>query len=365
MTNLTQVDSVLQKMRQWQPKEDQEKYITIDTIECHTGGEPLRIITQGFPQLEGQTILEKRRDCQQNHDHLRQALMFEPRGHADMYGAIIVEAEYANSHFGAIFIHNEGYSTMCGHAVIALTKFAVESGAVPQTGNVTEVLIDVPCGQIHAKAFALDPLKPNIITEVSFKSVPSFVLTRHQKINVADVGEVEYDIAFGGAFYAYVQAASLGLALTPEDQDRLITYGRKIKKAIMQSTTITHPLEPDLSFLYGVIFISETSANDIHSRNVCVFADGELDRSPTGSGVSGRIALHVAKHDVPLQKSITIESIIGSQFKVQAIESLEYGVGEQRYDAVIAEVTGNAFICGKAQWLINLDDPLQYGFLLR
>ncbi len=362
--------TAIEKFEQWQPNTEQACFLTINTLECHTGGEPLRIITSGFPELKGKTILAKRRYCQQNHDVLRRALMFEPRGHADMYGAIITKAERTDSHFGAIFIHNEGYSTMCGHAVIALAKCAVESGVVKQTGKITEVIIDVPCGQIIAQAFTDNPSKPNIMTKVSFKSVPSFVLAKNQHVEVADIGTVHFDIAFGGAFYAYVNAANLGLTLLPKHQAQLIDYGRKIKKSIIETMTINHPFEADLSFLYGVIFIEEKAiddakSEDIHSRNVCIFADGELDRSPTGSGVSGRIALHVAKNEVPLQQSITIESILGSQFKVEAIEELTYGTAQNSHNAVIAQVTGEAFICGKAQWLINQDDPLKHGFLLR
>ncbi len=360
----------MEKLDQWQPNTDQENYLAINTLEYHTGGEPLRIITHGFPELNGETILAKRRDCQQNHDHLRRTLMLEPRGHADMYGAIITQAERANSHFGAIFIHNEGYSTMCGHAVIALAKCAVESGAVEQTGEITKVIIDVPCGQIHAQAFAEDASKPNIITKVSFNSVPSFVLATSQSITIDGIGKVNFDIAFGGAFYAYVQASSLGLTLAPAHQEKLIDYGRKIKNAIINTMAIEHPFEHDLSFLYGVIFIEEnvgynSATNNIHSRNVCIFADGELDRSPTGSGVCGRIALHLAKGEVALQQSINIESILGSQFNVKAIERINYGAQEQSYKAVIAQVTGEAFVCGKGQWLINQDDPLKHGFLLR
>ncbi|MCW8833794.1 MAG: proline racemase family protein [Colwellia sp.] len=362
---MKKLTSVIEKFDQWQPNSNQEHFLTIQTLECHTGGEPLRIITSGFPELKGETILAMRRDCQQNHDQLRRALMFEPRGHADMYGAIITRAERADSHFGAIFIHNEGYSTMCGHAVIALAKCAVESGVVAQTGSVTEVIIDVPCGQIRAKAFAQDKAKPNIISQVSFDSVPAFVFATKQSIEVKEIGTVHFDIAFGGAFYAYVQASTLGLSLVPKEQEKLIDYGRKIKNAIMNNLPITHPFEADLSFLYGVIFVDSSPRESIHSRNVCIFADGELDRSPTGSGVSGRIALHVAKKEVPLQQSIIIDSILGSQFNVQAIAQINYGTQDQSYDAVIAQVTGEAFICGKAQWLINQDDPLKDGFLLR
>jgi len=359
--------TLLETLDQWQPNASNDYFLTINTLECHTGGEPLRIITSGFPELKGKTILAMRRDCQQNHDELRRALIFEPRGHADMYGAIITPAERADSHFGAIFIHNEGYSTMCGHAVIALAKCAVESGVVSQTGEVTDVVIDVPCGQIHAKAFAQGFPKSNSITKVSFESVPSFVFSQKQSVEVDGLGMVNFDIAFGGAFYAYVQASSLGLTLTPEHQEKLIDYGKRIKDAVINKISVKHPFEADLSFLYGVIFVQErySSTDEVHSRNVCVFADGELDRSPTGSGVSGRIALHVAKAEVSLQQNIIIESILGSQFNVQAIESINYGTSEQNYDAVIAQVTGEAFVCGKAQWLIDPNDPLKHGFLLR
>ena len=366
---MSKQSSFLARLNQWQPSDNNDAFSTINTLECHTGGEPLRIITQGFPELKGDTILAMRRDCQENYDHLRRALMFEPRGHADMYGAILTKSERADSHFGAIFIHNEGYSTMCGHAVIALAKCAVESGVVQQTGEVTSVVIDVPCGQIRANAFAADFPNNKTITQVSFESVPSFVFAQDQQVEIDGLGTVHFDIAFGGAFYAYVNAADLGLSLTPAHQGKIIDYGKKIKEAVIKQLTVKHPFEDDLSFLYGVIFVQENedslSTAKVHSRNVCIFADGELDRSPTGSGVSGRIALHVTKAEVPLHQSIIIESILASQFTVQAIKNIDYGNNEQKYNAVIAKVTGNAFICGKAQWLIDNNDPLKYGFLLR
>ena len=353
----TKSKNISEKFEQWQPNSEHESFLTINTLECHTGGEPLRIITSGFPRLKGDSVLAKRDDCRQNYDELRQALMFEPRGHADMYGAIIIDAEREDSHFGAIFIHNEGYSTMCGHAVIALTKCAVESGVVARTGDITQVVIDVPCGQIRALAYSQN----EVVKKVSFQCVPSFVYAKAQQIVVEGIGEVNFDIAYGGAFYAYVQASALGLSLEPEQQEKLIDYGRKIKQAITPQFEINHPTTAELSFLYGVIFIDDSPNQGVHSRNVCIFADGELDRSPTGSGVSGRIALHHAKQQVALNEKIIIESILGSPLSVQAIENLTFA----GFDAVIPEVTGDAYVCGKGQWLINAEDPLKYGFLLR
>jgi len=288
--------------------------------------------------------------------------MFEPRGHADMYGAIIVDAERDNSHFGAVFIHNEGYSTMCGHAIIALAKFAVEAGVVKKTGQQTQVIIDVPCGQIIAQAFS--DKTDEQITSVTFNGVPSFQLLNQQNIFIDGIGKVTFDLGFGGAFYAYVDARSLKLSLDKNNSAQLIHYGKLIKRAVSDNFKIKHPFVNDLSFLYGTIFYDdsffEQKSSLVARRNVCIFANGELDRSPTGSGVSGRIAIEYAKGKVNLHQELTIESILGSQFKVKAIETLNYGP----HQAVIAQVSGSAFICGRSQWYIDANDPLKDGFLL-
>jgi len=348
------MNEISQQFATWQPD---SSHVCIDSVDCHTGGEPLRIITSGFPELVGDSILEKRRYCQKHHDNLRTALMFEPRGHADMYGALVVDAEREDSHFGAIFIHNEGYSSMCGHAVIALTKFAIESGLVAKTGDETEVIIDVPCGQIKAKGMG----KTDNIDAVTFDCVPSYLLYQQETINLPEVGEIKFDVAFGGAYYAYVMADEVNLQCTPEHYNELIDMGRKIKKAVSEKFPINHPHEHDLSFLYGAIFIDGSADPEIHSRNVCIFADGEVDRSPTGSGVSGRIAIHHAKNEIALNQPIVIESILGSKFQVEAVRQLDYA----GHRAVIPRVTGSAYISGKSQFIIDLDDPFHKGFILR
>ena len=345
--------SISKSFENWQPP---VHFLNIKTLDCHTGGEPLRIITSGFPELVGKTVLEKRRYCRDNFDHLRTALMFEPRGHADMYGALVVEADNPDSHFGAIFIHNEGYSTMCGHAVIALTKFAVESGLVEKTGNETAVTIDVPCGQIHAVAYGDESVE-----NVSFECVPSFILHNDVEISLDDFGTIKLDIAYGGAFYAYLDVSQVNLTCGPEHTNELIRVGRLIKQAVQSQFDINHPVETDLGFLYGTIFIEPSIKEGIHSRNVCIFADGEVDRSPTGSGVSGRAAIHHQKGDVDLNEVITIESVLGSTFEVSAVRSLDY----HGYPAVIPRVTGKAYISGKCEFFIDPDDPLKNGFILR
>ena len=317
----------------------------------------MRIILSGYPELKGQTVLEKKADAQARHDDLRRALLWEPRGHENMYGAILVEPDTKGADFGVIFIHNEGYSTGCGHAVIALTKVFVETGLIPMNEPETEVKMDVPSGFIKSYA----KVKNGQVTGVRFENVPSFVQSLDTKIDVPGIGEINYDLAFGGAFYAFVDVAQLGLDCTSKYQNQLIETGIKIKHAVMDSVKMIHPLEPDMNFLYGTIFTGVSKNPNHHSRNVCIFAEGEVDRSPTGTGVSARAAILHAKDEIKLGESIIIESIIGSTFSVKVVETTTFG----NYDAVIPEVSGNAYITGKNTFWINPEDPLKNGFILR
>lgn len=340
----------------WQPSKAMQQ---ITTLEMHTGGEPLRIITSGFPTLKGDTILAKRQDCLANHDDLRKGLMFEPRGHADMYGALIVEPERDTSDLGVLFLHNEGYSTMCGHAIIALSKAAIESGVVSKQEGVNQINFDVPCGQIRSSV----TVKHGEISDIRFLNVPSFLALKAQQIEVEGIGTVTFDLAYGGAFYAYVDADAIGLSLKQDNSNQIIDWGKRIKKAVIANTDINHPFEADLSFLYGTIFVSHTQMEhpDSHSRNVCIFAEGELDRSPTGSGVAGRAAIHFAKNEIKAQQEIVIESILGSQFSVKVVDTLEYG----DYMAVIPEVSGDANVVGKNTFYFDQNDALNTGFIFR
>ena len=193
-------------------------WMHIKTIEMHTGGEPLRILTEGLPEIKGQTILEKRRYFRDHLDHIRTGTMFEPRGHADMYGAIITEPVTEDGDFGTFFMHNEGYSTMCGHATIALTKLAEEAGLIDYTPG-SYIKIDAPPGRLLAKA----EVKDGLVTGSSFVNVPSFVLYLNEKVNVPGIGTVTFDVAYGGAFYAFCDAGELGLELTEKEYYRLHT----------------------------------------------------------------------------------------------------------------------------------------------
>ncbi|NMC12021.1 MAG: proline racemase family protein [Chloroflexi bacterium] len=338
----------------WTPPPD---WMRIKTIDVHTAGEPLRVITEGFPPLPKGTILEKRRYIKENLDYLRTALMWEPRGHADMYGALITEPVSEGSDIGVIFMHNEGYSTMCGHGIIGLAMTLLETGLLPKAGDNPVIKMDTPAGLVTATAHRVG----GHVKEVSFLNVPSFVYLSDQKVNVPDMGQVRCDIAFGGAFYAFVQAEEVGLGLEAEDFRSLIDKGMRIKHAVMDTTPIRHPFEEDLSFLYGTIFVGKALKAGHHSRNVCIFADGEVDRSPTGTGVSARVAIHYTKNELALNQSITVESIIGTTFTGKVASTINFG----QYQAVIPEVSGSANIVGLCEWLIDPQDPLRHGFILR
>ena len=344
----------IQKLKDWKAPKD---WIEIQTIDAHTGGEPLRIIISGFPNLKGKTLLEKRASAKNDFDQFRKAIMWEPRGHADMYGAIIVAPDTSSADFGVIFIHNEGYSTGCGHAVIALTKAFIETGLIKKTEPITELSMDVPSGFIRSFA----ELKNGEITCIRFHNVPSFVQKMDATINVPGLGDIWYDLAFGGAYYAFVDVNQFDFDCTEEHLNELIEKGMLIKKTILNSIKIDHPTEPEMSFLYGIIFIGAPKDSKNHSRNVCIFAEGEVDRSPTGTGVSARAAIHFARGDISIGESITIESIIGSTFSVKVDKITTFG----KYEAVIPEIKGTAFLTGKNSFWINPNDPLKDGFILR
>jgi trans-L-3-hydroxyproline dehydratase len=345
------------KIKQTLRNYENPKFHRLETLDAHTGGEPLRVILSGYPEIKGRTILEKRRYLKENLDHLRTALMFEPRGHADMYGCLLTEPVTEGADFGIIFLHNEGYSSMCGHAIIAISTIMIETGAIKATGNVTKLRIDAPAGLITSYVRGT----AGAVESVYFHNVPSYVDSLDNKISVEGLGDVSYDLAFGGAYYAYVDADSLGISMAENNTNQLIDAGMKIKRAVMAAKPIKHPLEADLGFLYGTIFTGKSHSNAAHSRNVCIFAEGEVDRSPTGTGVSGRMAIHHKRGDLALGESMMIESILGSSFKATVHELTKSG----DFDAVIPEVEGKAHICGKNTFYIDPQDPLKNGFILR
>lgn len=339
------------------PKKD---WMHIKTIDMHTGGEPLRVIVDGFPELKGNSVLDYRNDCKKNYDYLRTSLLLEPRGHSDMYGCILTPPNDETGDFGIIFLHNEGYSTMCGHAIIAISTLAIEMRWIEVQEGENKLEIDAPCGRITS----FTSVKNGEVQGVKFHCVPSFVLGFNQTIEIPNYGKIIYDLAYGGAFYAYVdlQKNKFDFELSTESYQDLIRVGMDIKNNIVKSgTSIEHPYEEDLSFLYGTIFTDTSAKDGIDSKNVCIFAEGEVDRCPTGSGVSGRMAIHYHRKELPKDRPMAIESITGSVFKGSVVSKTVYG----SYEAVIPLVEGTAYITGSHTFFIDPKDPMKKGFLLR
>jgi proline racemase len=335
----------------WRPPEHWRR---VQVIDAHAAGEPLRVILGGVDPIPGDTIVAKRKWAREHLDGLRRGLMFEPRGHADMYGAIVTAPVTPDGDLGVLFMHNEGWSTMCGHGIIALVTVAIETGML---ANADVVRIDTPAGRITAQA------KRNgaRVTSVAFENVPSFVLGLDESVDVPGLGQIRYDLAFGGAFYAYVDVVQLGLSLEARDYRGLIDAGWRIKRAVMGTRPIPHPFEPELSFLYGTILGGRALAPGAQARNVCVFADGEVDRSPTGTGVSGRVAVEHARRNLRVGQPFVVESIIGARFTGRVLRETTFGP----HRAVVPEVEGSAWISGRGELWFDPNDPLREGFILR
>ncbi len=332
--------------------------LSIEVVDMHTGGEPLRIIRKGYPPIPGETILDKRRFVRDNLDHLRKFLMFEPRGHADMYGALLVEPCDPKADLAVLFMHNEGYSTMCGHAVIALGRYAVETGIVARTEGWTTVRIECPCGLVTAHV----KVKNGRAGEVWFSSVPAFLHTRDLSVEVPGYGTVTCDIAYGGAFYALVPASVFNLEIGGSPVSAFIAAANALVARINQTTSIAHPESADLGFLYGAILTDGHDGSDGRpSRNICVFAEGQVDRSPTGSGVTARLAAYHARGTVRAGERRAFESVVGSRFWGEVEGPAELGALE----AVTVRVGGHAHFSGEARFWLEEGDDLGRGFLVR
>jgi proline racemase/trans-L-3-hydroxyproline dehydratase len=330
----------------------------VSAVDYHTAGEPFRIVTGGVAPLLGDTILAKRRFATAELEDARRLLVFEPRGHADMYGGFVVEPDDDGADIGVVFFHNAGYSTACGHGTIALVTWALESGTIRHSGSEAKVVVDVPSGRLPTVA----RIKDGKVTSVRFRNVPSFVLFDDVSVTV-EGKTIETVISFGGAFYANVDAAALGLTVEPKNVDRFIALGRAIKAAIHKAHDVVHPLEPELRDVYGVIFYEHIDEKDGHltQRNVTIFADGEVDRSPTGSGVSARLAVLDASGELARGKKLTKKSIVDTEFVSQVVGDAK--IGDK--PAVITEVEGSAYLTGYHHFVLDPSDPIGTGFLLR
>jgi proline racemase len=330
----------------------------IRTVDYHTGGEPFRIVTGGVPELQGRTVLERRRWAMANLDAVRRLLVNEPRGHADMYGAFVTPPNDDWAELGVVFFHNEGFSTACGHGTIALVTWAIETGriGVAPDGRSASVTVDVPSGRLICTA-RLDA--DGQVEVVRFRNVPSFVLARDVTVRTKR-GVLTLDIAFGGAFYGTLGVEALGIRLTPGALPDLIALQRELRPALERSVRVVHPEEPDLEGIYGVIFWESLGPNE--QRNVTVFADGEIDRSPCGSGTSARLAALHARNELATGTTFRHRSIVDSVFDAWVVDD---GPLIADHPSVVTEVEGSAYRTGEAMFRLDPRDPLGTGFLLR
>ncbi len=334
---------------------------TIATTDYHTGGEPFRIVVDSPIRIPGATVAERRARAIEDADvqGLRALLCSEPRGHADMYGGFIVPPDDDGAHLGVLFWHKDGFSTACGHGAIALGVWAVESGRVeaPVTGSV-DVVIDVPSGRVIARVHRED----GHVIAIDFVNVPSWVVATDVRVTTSR-GEVRVSVAYGGAIYATLPAAQLGLSVTREHLSELITLGREIKWALNDTRYAQHPSDPRLTGIYGTIWVDDLGdgAGQVHQRNVTVFADGEVDRSPCGSGTCARLAVLTTEGRLPAGAVLRHDSIIGSTFTGTVLGTVDV----DGRPAVIPQVTGMAYRTGTHVFSIDPHDPLVPGFLLR
>jgi proline racemase len=320
----------------------------VRTTDYHTAGEPFRIVEEGAVEIPGASVGERRERAAATDaiDRVRRLLCHEPRGHADMYGGFLVPPDDDGADLGVLFWHKDGYSTACGHGTIALGAWAVESGRVPAPadGDV-DVTIDVPSGRVVARVRC----RGGAVESVAFRNVPAYVVARG-----VDAAGVEVDVAYGGAIYAFVPARRVGLRVRPEQLPELIAAGRAVKRALDGTDIARHPEDERLSGIYGTVFYD--ALGTLYQRNVAIFADGEVDRSPTGSATSARTALLVAD-GLAIGRTWRNESIVGTTFAARAIGETPAGV--------LPEVEGTAFRTGEHRFVLDPRDPLETGFVLR
>ena len=322
----------------------------IESCDYHTAGEPFRIVDAG--SMKGSTVIERRSWAETNLDDLRKLLVHEPRGHADMYGGFVVPPDDENGDLGVVFFHSDGFSTACGHGTIALVTWAIDSGLIESKSELVEVVVDVPSGRLFTKAKMVN----GKVESVTFENVPSFVSVKDLKIDTK-FGSITIDVSFGGAFYASIATDQLGLNPISKHLNELIEIGREIKLKTCSLKFAEHPSDERLSGIYGSIFYETLEEKPLKQRNVTIFADGQVDRSPCGSGTSARLALLHEKKQMKVGEPFFNYGIAGGMFTGQIIDKKE--------NTVITSVEGSAYCCNKNSFYLDPRDPIGLGFKLR
>lgn len=323
------------------------------TIDSHAGGQPLRIITSGIPPLPGSSLLQRRARLRDQHDDIRRLLLLEPRGHDDMYGAVLTAPSTPGADYGVIFMTNEGYSTMCGHGIIALTTALIDTGTWTEVSSETRITYDTPAGVVQARA----SVSRERVTAVRFRNVPSFRLAKDLEIEVGG-RSLQVDVAFGGAWYAIVSEEELGVNLGKTPAHDLARIGMAVKRAVSNAIDVVHPENDELSGLYGTIITGPPTSSDSTMRNVTVYAEGAIDRSPCGTGTAALVACMAADDELHVGDPLINESLNGSIFSGRIVQSAKVG----EFVAVVPEISGRGAVTGLHQFILDGDDPIQDGF---
>lgn len=336
----------------WNPNFYEHQFKTIDS---HTMGESTRIIYEGFPELEGKTMMEKKEYLIKNYDHYRRALMLEPRGHRDMFGALLTEPVHEEADYGVIFMDTGGYLNMCGHGSIGTASMLVETGMVEVTEPYTEVVLDAPSGIIRTRV----KVKNGKAQQVSIRNVPAFLYKEHLEVEIPGFGVIPYDISFGGSFFALVDATKVGIEIEMSNVDVLTELGMSLLKKINDTVEVKHPYL-DITSVDLVEFYGPTKREDADMKNCVIFGMAQADRSPCGTGTSAKMAALYARGELALGEPFVYESITGSLFVGEAIKEIDInGIA-----GIIPQITGSAYIMGINNWILDDEDPLKLGFLL-
>lgn len=329
----------------------------IGAVDTHTAGEPTRVIVGGIPHIPGTTMANKKKYLEENQDYLRTSLMLEPRGHNDMFGAILTAPGNTDADIGIIFMHTGGYINMCGHGTIGAVTVIIETGMVKAVEPITKVVLDTCAGLVTAYAKVED----QTVKEVSFQNVPSFLFKRDVPLSIDNERNISVDISFGGSFFAIVSAAELGLKVCRSQASLLREVGMKILHKINNEISVQHPILSHINQIDLVEIYDKASSSGAHAKNVVVFGEGQLDRSPCGTGTSAKMAAMIAKGKLQLNEEFIYESIIGTTFKGKAVEFIKIN----NYEGILPEITGSAYVTGFQNFVIDKHDPLKNGFLLK
>lgn len=330
---------------------------SIHAIDSHTAGEATRIVVGGIPNIVGNSMPEKKQWLEDNLDYLRTAIMLEPRGHNDMFGSIITQPTNPDADYGIIFMDGGGYLNMCGHGTIGAMTCAVETGMVPVTEPITNIVQEAPAGIIRGEV----TVENGKAKKVSFKNVPAFLYKKDQEVELPGYGKVKFDISFGGSFFAIVKVDQLGIEIVPENAGILNSLGMQLRDIINNEIEVQHPELPHIKTVDLIEWWSETDTPGATLKNCVVFGQGQVDRSPCGTGTSAKLATLYARGEFKVGEKFFYESILGTIFEGEIVETTKVG----EFDAVVPQVTGSAYITGFNHFVIDEEDPVKYGFILK